>query len=212
MKIYFVRHGESEANLLSEFSNTGLKHPLTPRGREQVEELARRLAGEKIIAIYSSPLLRAVQSAEILSAKLGAPCYPSPALIEYSVGIYEGRSDKEGWDRYYQVLDEWFERGYFDARMEGGESFNDIAARFLPFIEELKARYGREDGGLVLVGHGGTYRCVLPLALSNVDLGFSRQHTLDHTSFVLAELRGNDLVCVRWGDMSRSQFKGARTA
>ena len=43
MRFYFVRHGESEANLLHEFSNRGLKHPLTARGREQVIALAEHL-------------------------------------------------------------------------------------------------------------------------------------------------------------------------
>ena len=44
MLVYFVRHGESEANVLNVFSNRGTKHPLTSRGREQVEMLAGKLA------------------------------------------------------------------------------------------------------------------------------------------------------------------------
>ena len=198
MKLYFVRHGESEANLLSEFSNTGWKHPLTEKGREQVETLADRLVDKGIIAIYNSPIRRAVESAEILAGRFGVPRFTTPALLEYSVGIYEGRSDKEAWDRYWEVMDDWFERGDLDARMEGGESFNDMAARFVPFTEELKEQYGAEDGGIVLVGHGGTYRCVLPLVMSNVDIAFSKEHALDHTSYVLAELRDGNMVCMEW--------------
>jgi 2,3-bisphosphoglycerate-dependent phosphoglycerate mutase len=210
LKIYFVRHGESEANLLSEFSNTGWKHPLTEKGREQVETLAANLANKGIVAVYSSPIQRAVQSAEILAEHLGVPRYTSPALLEYSVGIYEGRSDKAAWDRYWQVIDDWFARGDLDSRMEEGESFNDMAARFVPFIEEMKALYGPSDSGIVLVGHCGTYRCVLPLVMSNIDLAFSREHALDHTSYVLAELRGHDLICLEWSSTQgpNGQFTG----
>jgi broad specificity phosphatase PhoE len=53
MRIYFVRHGESEANLLNVFSNTGVKHPLTARGLAQVEALAERLQDAGITAIFT---------------------------------------------------------------------------------------------------------------------------------------------------------------
>ena len=45
MKIYFVRHGESVANLLHEFSNRGFKHGLTERGFQQAEQLSQKLRG-----------------------------------------------------------------------------------------------------------------------------------------------------------------------
>ncbi|NMF56882.1 histidine phosphatase family protein [Pseudanabaena yagii] len=59
LKLYFVRHGESIANLLHEFSNTGCKHPLTENGINQAKLLADQLSGLQITQIYSSPILRA---------------------------------------------------------------------------------------------------------------------------------------------------------
>jgi len=96
MRIFFVRHGESEANILKTFSNRGWKHPLTQRGQKQARALAAQLQGRGVTAIYTSPLRRAVESAEILAERLGVPCQIEPALIEYDVGIYEDRSDEEG--------------------------------------------------------------------------------------------------------------------
>jgi broad specificity phosphatase PhoE len=64
-RVYFVRHGQSEANVIHVFSNTGVKHPLTVAGIEQAKALANRLSPEKISAVFSSPLLRATQTAEI---------------------------------------------------------------------------------------------------------------------------------------------------
>ena len=65
MRIYFARHGESQANLLHEISNRGLKHGLTRRGREQAVALADRLQNLAVTHIYSSPLLRAIETSVI---------------------------------------------------------------------------------------------------------------------------------------------------
>jgi hypothetical protein len=74
MRLYFVRHGESEANVLEVFSNRGLEHGLTQRGRVQTASLAQKLAGRQIIKLFTSPILRATQTAEILAEMLGVPC------------------------------------------------------------------------------------------------------------------------------------------
>jgi broad specificity phosphatase PhoE len=205
LRLYFVRHGESEANLLNIFSNRGYKHPLTTRGREQVALLADNLMGAQdvpFLAIYSSPLLRAVQSAQILSRRMGIPYESTPALAEYDVGVYEGRSDEEGWRRYGEVLREWLINRNFEARMEEGESFKDIEARFIPFMDALRERHGRQHGSIVLVGHGGTFRCMLPLVLSNADFSLSAKNMIDNTSYVQAELRDDTFICSKWGDIS----------
>jgi bisphosphoglycerate-dependent phosphoglycerate mutase len=67
MKLYFVRHGESEANLLHEFSNRGHKHGLTTHGKAQATTLAHRLRGAGVTHLFSSPLLRALETTAILA-------------------------------------------------------------------------------------------------------------------------------------------------
>ena len=104
MKIYFLRHGESEANLLREFSNRGVKHPLTEAGRRQAHVLADALRGAGITRLYSSPLLRAVQTAEILGAEWQVPWETSSALREFDCGVLEGRSDAAGWAAYESLV------------------------------------------------------------------------------------------------------------
>lgn len=198
MRLIFVRHGESVANLLREFSNTGDKHPLTENGRSQVIELADRFSGLKIDRIYCSPLLRARQSAEILSQRLDAGCDVSPALAEYDVGDYEGRSDEAAWDHYLSVSADWMERGLWNSRLPNGESFDDIAGRFQPFINRL--RCSESEATYLLVGHGGLFRCMLPLVLQNVDYSWSRQSDIGHVSWVEAKRHGPSLVCTRWDE------------
>jgi broad specificity phosphatase PhoE len=200
MQIYFARHGESVANLLNVFSNRDLPHGLTETGKEQVRILADKLQGTNWLAFYSSPILRARQSSDILGQKLGINYEVTEALREYDVGIWEGTSDRAGWQQYKEVAEEWL-TGNWQARMDGGESFNDIRQRFVPLIEELKTKYSREDGAILLLGHGGTFRCMLPLILSNINANFVRQQPFSHTMVIIAELRGEELVCLRWGDL-----------
>ncbi|HNS52650.1 MAG TPA: phosphoglycerate mutase family protein [Anaerolineae bacterium] len=62
-----MRHGESTVYLLHEFADSGCRHPLTERGIEQACALARGLGNLGIDRVYSSPLMRAVQTAETLA-------------------------------------------------------------------------------------------------------------------------------------------------
>jgi broad specificity phosphatase PhoE len=198
MKITFVRHGESEANLLNEFSNRGVKHGLTARGRAQAAALAQGLGELSVSRIFSSPLLRAVRTAETLSTALRVPYEAVDALREYDCGVLEGKSDAGSWTEYRSVLEDWIVRRRWERRIAGGESFVEIRDRFVPFIEQLVTAYGDSAEALVLVGHGGLYRCVLPLVLENVDFGFAMQHPLGHTGYVEAETKGGELICVEW--------------
>jgi len=67
MRLYFVRHGESEANILRVISNRGYRYGLTVRGQQQAVTLAQHLQHVPISSIFSSPLRRAVETADILS-------------------------------------------------------------------------------------------------------------------------------------------------
>jgi broad specificity phosphatase PhoE len=194
MKIYFVRHGESEANLLREFSNHGDKHPLTDRGRQQSEDLARDLVGVPFQHIYSSPLLRARETSQTLSDALNVPIEINDALQEADVGILEGRADLTAWAIFEQVHKAW-RAGDLDVRVKGGESFNDIEARFVPFIEKLTTEI---EGNVLLVGHGSLYRFMLPDLLINIDSEWAAPYPIGNTDFILAELHPQGLTCLSW--------------
>jgi broad specificity phosphatase PhoE len=199
LQLYLVRHGQSVANVLQVFSNRDLAHGLTDAGRVQVEELAERLTGVPFAAFYCSPVLRARQSADILSARLGIEYVTSTALAEYDVGELEGKSDAASWQRYYALHDTWFRDKDWTARIEGGESFEDIRARFVPFIDGLLE--SPPSSPVLLLGHGGTFRCMLPLIMSNVTFEDVVKHGMDYTDVVIAEQRAHGLVCVQWRGM-----------
>jgi len=199
MQLYFVRHGESEANLLHEFSNRGLKHGLTEKGKGEAHALAQSLRSVPVAAIFSSPLLRARQTAEVLSHGLGIDYEVTDALREFDCGILEGKADAASWQRYWELTEAWLSRQEWEQRIEQGESFLDIRQRFVPFVDQILHTSGRSSSVVVLVGHGGLYRCMLPLVLRNIDFQFSIAHEMGHTDAIVAELTPAGLVCLAWG-------------
>jgi len=197
MSIYLVRHGQSEANVRREFSNRGWKHPLTSAGEAQVRDLAQSdaLRGAHIRRIYTSPLLRAVQTGEILARQLGCPCQAAPELGEFDCGELEGRSDDAGWALYAEIVRAWLLDRHWSRSFPGGESYDDVRARFVPFVQRLSAA----GENVLLVGHGGTYRCMLPLVLDNLTVDYVERQHLPNAALIHCErLEDGRLVCRRW--------------
>jgi broad specificity phosphatase PhoE len=202
VKLYFVRHGESTANRLRQFSNGGFNHPLTETGVEQARMVTRRLSSLYIEHIYASPLMRAVQTAQMLADCLRAPLQITEALREWSVGIYEGTTDPMGWELHRQVQHLWCCHQQFDRKMPRGESFRDIQARFIPFIEGLVSEGSHSDRSIILVAHGGLYLAMLPTIFTNVDFAFARHHGFPYTAYAVAETRSDGLYCLSWCGIS----------
>lgn len=198
-KYLFVRHGESEANLLHEFSNRGWKHGLTDLGIKQANSLAMRLQDYSIGAIYTSPLLRAWQTAEIVGRAVNIVPQIANELIEFDTGALEGKSDQDSWNLYYEITNDWFIRKKYSRRFDRGDSFESILARFLPFFALIRQRHSHSDQAVLFVGHGGTFLCTLPIVFEQIDVNFALQHRLGHTDIVVAEEFEGKLSCLVWG-------------
>jgi broad specificity phosphatase PhoE len=199
MKIIFARHGESQANTAREISNRGLKHPLTQTGREQASLLAHKIEGQSITRIYSSPVLRAIETSIVVAHHLGVEYEVSEALREYDVGHLEGRADKGAWQLWRELFDAWAKDRRWEQRLEGGESFNEVRDRFVPFIDGLIQQYQDTEARLLCVGHGGLYWMMLPLVLRNIDTEFLYQlQGFPYTAMIVSELTPEGLVCVEW--------------
>jgi broad specificity phosphatase PhoE len=105
-KLYLVRHGQSAGNAEGRFGGHG-PTPLSELGHQQAELTAKTLAREKIDAIYTSDLLRAVQTAEPLARLLDLPIVKTPAFRERHVGVLEGLTfdeSKESFPKDYYAL------------------------------------------------------------------------------------------------------------
>ena len=198
MRIFFARHGESTANLLHVFSNRALDHPLTEKGRSQAADLARRMTNEGIGRIYSSPVPRAVETARIAAAMLGVEVCYSEALREFDVGDFEGRSDDSAWQEFADLFRKWLIHGLLEEKIDGGESYIDIRARFLPFIEGLVAELCHTEENILVISHGGLYRLMLPEVLGNLPRAYMNDHALGNAEFITAECIEGQLIALEF--------------
>jgi broad specificity phosphatase PhoE len=133
---------------------------MTERGRAEIASQAERLAGEKIAAIYASPLQRTRESAEIVAARLGLPIEFRDDLLELDFGEWTGATfDSIRADPRWQA---WSTQRSL-AAIPGGESMRAVQQRVVAALLELNERHLHES--VVLVSHGDVIRAVLLFAL-----------------------------------------------
>lgn len=198
MKLYFVRHGQSEANVLQVISNRALMHPLTELGRQQAAQLAQSLADIPFVRIYVSPLLRARQTAEIVSAALHVPVELVDGLREPDCGIMEGRSDEAAWAEHHRVSEAWLVARDYDTRIEGGESHNDLRARFVPFLDQVLTDYGHTSDSVLVISHGMLIYTMLSITLANAEAAFAEWRPIPNTGTIIVERQAAGWVGVEW--------------
>ena len=134
--LYLLRHGESVANAKRVFASLRIDPPLSEAGIQQAAAQAETLKDIKFSAIYTSHLLRARQTAEIVGQKCGLEPIISEALHEVDVGILDGKDqdDPQNWENFMSVVRRW-NNGCHDIGFPGGESLNEIESRLRAFFE-----------------------------------------------------------------------------
>jgi broad specificity phosphatase PhoE len=192
--LFFARHGESEANITHEFANRSTGHGLTDLGRRQAHDLGRELAGAGITEIYASPLVRAWQTAEVISGLLGIPCQVDEALREYDVGVLEGTAGPVQWRQYAEMEQAWLIGQQWDRRHSGGESYEEVAARFAPFLRRVTAG----EGTVLAVSHGGLLRLMLPHFVAGLGYDFAHTSSIPNCGIVEIEASDSELTCRSW--------------
>jgi broad specificity phosphatase PhoE len=133
---------------------------MTERGRAEIAAQAERLAGEKIAAIYASPLQRTRETAEIVAERLGLPIGFRDDLIELDFGEWTGATfDSIRADPRWQA---WSTQRSL-ATIPGGESMRAVQQRVVATVVELSERHPHET--VLLVSHGDVIRSALVFLL-----------------------------------------------
>jgi len=148
LKVYLVRHGETDTNRQDKKWGQHPDTPLNDLGIEQAKRLSDKLKGIKFNKIFSSDLGRAAQTVEILMQKIKAPLIMDKRLREYDPGEVDQSSDK--WrKRYYELLESGMQKE--EIRPYGGENIWDLIKRVKSLIKDLE----KEEGTILLVTHSG---------------------------------------------------------
>lgn len=167
---------------------------LTPAGRAQAHELADSLRGRRVASIFSSDTSRAVQTAEIVAARLRVPVTATKALREVSVGSLLGQPfDLSHIDA---VTDRWY-AGSLDARFEGGESGLEVVQRHRDVFEEIADLHRGET--VLVVGHQTALGIVVPMLAREITPRWARDNELANTECVELENDADGWALRRWG-------------
>ena len=161
MRIYVVRHGETDANRQGVFQGR-VDSRLLPSGFELARQTGAALAGVRFDAAFSSPLSRAMDTARTLldaSGNAAAPLRVDERLVEISMGAFEGKRFRPGESEVdAQAARMFFEDPFAFAGFPGGEDVSAVLARTRDFLDGLV----RQDYGTVLVStHGFALRALL---------------------------------------------------
>ena len=160
-RVYLFRHGEVTLAETRRFIGH-LDVPLSPLGEAQCVAQARHLRDVPIEALYTSDLVRARRSGELLGGPSGLVPSAVPALREMAMGRWEGLTAEEIRTREPEAFAAWM-AGIGVFPFPEGESVPDLAARAWPAFEALVAAHA--GAAIAVVAHGGTNRMLLCRAL-----------------------------------------------
>jgi 2,3-bisphosphoglycerate-dependent phosphoglycerate mutase len=159
-RLYLVRHGQSAGNAEGRFGGHG-PTPLSELGKQQAEITAQALAKERIKAIYSSDLPRAIETAKPLSVLLDLPVIQTAAFRERKVGVLEGKTFDESKAEYPKDYYALVNRNIHHVITEG-ESYRQLLRRATGALHEVLRTHPGE--GVVIFSHTGAI-CFLTLYL-----------------------------------------------
>ena len=162
-EIILVRHGETEWNV-GKIYRGRMDINLDEVGIKQAELLGKYLSQTMLDAIYSSPLKRALDTANIIARYSKTSVQVSDNLIDFDYGEWQGLSEEEVKKLYPSLHNEWLTNPH-RVRMPHGESLADVRERSLKVINEVISKY---KGRVVLVSHRVINK-VLICSLSGLD-------------------------------------------
>lgn len=197
MRLQLIRHAESTGNVLHAIDTKMPGPPLTETGRRQAKELAEVLAGEPIVAVYSSIATRAKQTAAPVAERLGLSVEVIEGVHEVQAGDLEGRTDDEGRLAFSAVFGPWT-RGELELSMPGGESGLQVRERFFTAVERIRAKHEDSDGTVVVVCHGGVIRLCAELLADNVPANLAEAGLIPNTGSVLLAAVTGGWHCESW--------------
>lgn len=160
-RLWLLRHPEPDASV-AEHCYGSLDVALSERGIRHARVIAGELGPEALSAIYTSPLQRCAEAARILADRRPAMPVVVDALRELDFGEFEGRSYADIEKYHPDLYRQWMERPD-EVRFPGGDSLEDLQARVIPAVRDLRLRHAGES--VAIMTHGGVIRVLLADAL-----------------------------------------------
>jgi broad specificity phosphatase PhoE len=153
--LFLIRHGETDWNVEGRYQGQA-NPPLNERGQYQAHELGEKLVQFDLDLLYTSPLLRSKQTAEIIARKLAIPVYEDKRLMEIHQGDWQTRLRSEIEGIYPDLFKRW-QTSPWEVTPPGGESLEQVQKRVYSAIDDLLQIHTGQRIGII------THR--IPIAL-----------------------------------------------
>ena len=160
---YLFRHGQTDMNVAGRWQGQGIDLPLNDVGIKQAQKLAKELKKTGMEVIFSSPLKRAVQTAEIVAETLDLSVRIDAGLIEGRFGVAEGKTKQEIACLFPETAKAWhnLEGDFMDVCFTGGETKREIQRRILKTLTKIAL-----ENDYTVIGvsaHSAVIRCFVLL-------------------------------------------------
>ena len=198
LMIYFLRHGQTTASQTGGYCGT-LDPDLTPAGYQMAEAFADAYKSLPWVAVFSSPLRRAVATAKPLCEATGIRMQLQDGLKEIAFGQWEGKTPEDVNREFHDDYVRWLTDPGWNAPT-GGQKGIDIARRSSLVLEQIEKTY--TTGNVLLVSHKATIRIML-CSLLGIDVGrFRDRISMPVASVSLVEITKQGPLLHRMGDRS----------
>ena len=180
---YIVRHGETDMHakgMLHGHTDT----PLTSKGEEQAQRLATELSQITFDETFSSDLVRAKRTAEILALEKELIIKTTAILRERNFGVFEG-TKIENFQALYDRWEHLSEEQRWTKKFSNEESHEESVMRLVTFLRETAIAYAGKN--ILVVSHGSLMRSFL------IKLGYGNWHTVgrfEHCGYIVVETDG----------------------
>ena len=197
-RLIFVRHAEAQGNIKREFHGW-TDEGITDKGHRQAELVAEKLNTTNIDILYSSSMIRTIETAEYISKVKNLPIIRTDKLKEINGGEWEGKR----WDSlpilYPDEYNVWENTPHL-LKMPNGESIEEFYERL---IKEIKHIINENEGkNICIVTHGTAIR-VLMCAFKDIKLeNLSKISWVDNTSITVVDFEENSFEMITEGDDS----------
>ena len=200
-QLVLVRHGETVHNAAG-IAQGWNDSALSERGALQVLRLAERIARLKPTALFSSPLSRALATAQAIADATGLEIRTLDELREMNYGGWEGKSFLDVRRDDEEIYRRWIDDA--DCPCPGGESHNDLRTRMESAFRAIEASANGQPLRAVVVSHGTAIR-IAATALLDVPTMTSRDFAQDNAAVNLFVRRGHRMVMKVWNDTSHRE-------
>lgn len=183
LRLFLVRHAQTDGN--AEGRSQGLRDvPLNAFGARQAAALGERFRDRPLAAVYASPLLRGVATAQAIADPHGLAVRSDTRLAELDHGLLDGLTGEEMRRDYADFLAQWRDGDPADLVMPGGESMREAQRRMVAATEAIAASW--PEGEVVAVSHNLATRAFLCAALG-VPISTFRRFRQDLAAFTELE-------------------------